>query len=323
MLALICDDYGGIDTLRVGELPDPSPGPGSVLMEVRAAAVSFADTLMVSGLYQLRPDPPFAPGYEVAGTVILANQADGLAPGDRVCGFLPHGGIAEKAVVSTASTSKLPEEVSFEIGSVVPATYGTSYHALVDRASLQEGETLLVLGAAGGVGLAAVQIGRVLGARVVAAVSSDDKAKLVTDSGADDVIRYDQVDLREAIDRVTGGEGVDVVFDPVGGDTTEAALRSTRWGGRFLVVGFAAGKIPQIALNLPLLKGNSVVGVFWGRFTNEDPQRSAENTRRILRLIQEGELSPVIERTFPLSRADQALAWVAERRVTGKVVVVP
>jgi NADPH2:quinone reductase len=323
MRALICDDYGGIDSLRVGELPDPSPSPGSVLLKVEAAAVSFADTLMVSGLYQFRPDPPFAPGYEVAGTVIVANQADGLSPGDRVCGFLLHGGIAEKAVVSAASTSKLPEEISFEIGSVVPATYGTSYHALVDRASLQDGETLLVLGAAGGVGLAAVQIGRTLGARVIAAVSSHDKAKLVTDFGADDVIRYDHVDLREAIDRTTDGEGVDVVFDPVGGETTEAALRSTRWGGRLLVVGFASGEIPGIPLNVPLLKGNSVVGVFWGRFTNEEPERSAENTRRILRLIQEGKLKPVIERRFPLSQADKALAWVAERRVTGKVVVVP
>ena len=323
MRALICDDYGGIDSLRVGELPDPSPGPGSVLLKVEAAAVSFADTLMVAGLYQFRPDPPFAPGYEVAGTVIVANQADGLSPGDRVCGFLLHGGIAEKAVVSAASTSRLPEEISFEIGSVVPATYGTSYHALVDRASLQDGETLLVLGAAGGVGLAAVQIGRTLGARVIAAVSSQDKARLVTDSGADDVIRYDQMDLREAIDRTTDGEGVDVVFDPVGGETTEAALRSTRWGGRLLVVGFASGEIPGIPLNVPLLKGNSAMGVFWGRFTNEEPERSAENTRRILRLIQDGKLKPVIERRFPLSQADEALAWVAERRVTGKVVVVP
>lgn len=323
MRALICDDYGGIDSLRVGELPDPSPGPGSVLLKVEAAAVSFADTLMVSGAYQFRPDPPFAPGYEVAGTVMVANQANGLSPGDRVCGFLLHGGIAEKAVVSAANTSKLPEEISFEIGSVVPATYGTSYHALVDRASLQHGETLLVLGAAGGVGLAAVQIGITLGARVIAAVSSTEKAKLVTDSGANDVIRYDQMDLREAIDRITDGEGVDVVFDPVGGETTEAALRSTRWGGRLLVVGFASGEIPRIPLNVPLLKGNSVVGVFWGRVTSEEPARSAENTRWILHLIQEGELEPVIERSFPLSQADKALAWVAERRVTGKVVVVP
>lgn len=323
MRALISDDYGGIESLRVGELPEPSPGPGSVLIKVEAAAVSFADTLMVAGLYQFKPEPPFAPGYEVAGTVIVANQADGLSPGDRVCGFLLHGGIAEKAVMPASSVSKLPEEVSFEIGSVIPATYGTSYHGLVDRASLQDGETLLVLGAAGGVGLAAVQIGKVLGATVVAAVSSQAKAKLVTDSGADHVIRYDQVDLREGIDRATGGEGVDVVFDPVGGKVTEAALRSTRWGGRLLVVGFASGEIPEIPLNLPLLKGNSIIGVFWGRFTNETPDRSAENTRRVLRWIQEGELRPVVERTFPLAQADEALAWVAGRKVIGKVVVVP
>lgn len=323
MRALICDDFGGIDSLRVGELPDPRPGPGSVLVKVEAAAVSFADTLMVSGLYQFKPEPPFAPGYELAGTVVVANQANGLSPGDRVCGSLLHGGIAERAVVSASSASKLPEEVSFEIGSVLPATYGTSYHALVDRASLQEGETLLVLGAAGGVGLAAVQIGKILGAKVVAAVSSQDKARLVTDSGADHIIRYDQVDLREGIDRATGGAGVDVVFDPVGGETTEAALRSTRWRGRLLVVGFAGGDVPKVPLNLPLLKGNSIMGVFWGRFTSEEPERSAENTRRILRWVQEGELRPVIERTFPLSEADQALAWVARRKVIGKVVVVP
>lgn len=323
MRALISDDYGGIDSLRVGHLPEPTPGPGSVLIKVEAAAVSFADTLMVSGLYQFKPETPFAPGYEVAGTVVVANQAGGLSPGDRVCGSLLHGGIAEKAVLPASSVSKLPEEVSFEVGAVIPATYGTSYHALIDRGSLQAGETLLVLGAAGGVGLAAVQIGKVIGATVIGAVSSEAKAELVSDSGADHVIRYDQVDLREGIDRATDGEGVDVAFDPVGGDATEAALRSTRWGGRLLVVGFASGNVPRIPLNLPLLKGNSIVGVFWGRFTNEEPEESAENTRRILRLVQEGELRPVIERTFPLSQAHEAMARVAGRNVIGKVVVVP
>lgn len=323
MRALICDDYGGIENLRVGVLPDPRPDPGEVLIKVEAAAVSFADTLMVSGRYQFKPEPPFSPGYEVAGTVIVANDANGLSSGDRVCGFLLHGGIAEKAVLSAANAAKLPEEVSFEIGSVLPATYGTSYHALVDRAELQKGETLLVLGAAGGVGLAAVQIGKALGAKVIAAVSSQDKAELVAEAGAEHVIRYDRDDLRKGIERATDDEGVDVVYDPVGGEATEAALRSTRWRGRLLVVGFAAGEIPQISLNLPLLKGNSVIGVFWGRFTGEEPERNAENTRRILRLVQEGELRPMIERTFPLAEADEALGWVAGRRVTGKVVVLP
>lgn len=323
MRALISDDYGGIDTLRVDELPDPSPDPGSLLIDVEAAAVSFADSLMVSGLYQFRPEPPFAPGYEVAGTVLTTNQATGFSPGDRVCGFLLHGGIAEKAVLEAGKTAKLPEEVSFELGAVIPVTYGTSYHALVDRASLAEGESLLVLGAAGGVGLAAVHIGKVLGARVVAAVSSAEKADLVTQAGADEVIRYDQVALRAGIDKATDGAGVDVVYDPVGGEMTEAALRSTRWGGRVLVVGFASGEIPDISMNLPLLKGNSLVGVFWGRFTDEEPERSAENTRGLIRWVQEGRLRPVIDRTFDLEHGGDALAWVAGRKARGKVLILP
>ena len=323
MRALISDDFTGIDALRIGDLPDPQPGPGCVLIEVEAAAVSFADSLMVSGLYQFRPEPPFAPGYEVAGTVTMANQARGLSPGDRVCGFLLHGGLAEKAVLKASNTAKLPEEVGFEVGAVIPATYGTSYHALVDRAGLNEGETLLVLGAAGGVGLAAVQIGKALGATVIGAVSSDEKAQLVTECGADEVIRYDQTPLREGIDRATDGSGVDVVYDPVGGEMTELALRSTRWRGRVLVVGFAAGGIPEISMNIPLLKGNALVGVFWGRFTDEEPERSEENTRLLIRMVQEGRVRPVIDRTFPLERADEALAWVADRRASGKVVVIP
>lgn len=323
MRALICDDYGGIDGLRVGDLPDPELTPGSILIDVAAASVSFADTLMVSGLYQFKPEPPFAPGYEVAGTVVAAGDDSGFSSGDRVCGFLLHGGIAERAVVVASKAAKLPEEVSFDVGAVIPATYGTSYHALVDRASLAPGETLLVLGAAGGVGLAAVEIGRALGARVVAAVSSEAKAELVLESGAHDVIRYDQVPLREGLDAVTEGNGVDVVYDPVGGEMTEAALRSTRWGGRLLVVGFASGDIPAISLNLPLLKGNSVVGVFWGRFSNEEPERSAENTRRLIRWVQEGRLSPVIDRKYDLDQGAEALAWVASRQAKGKVLVLP
>ena len=323
MRALICDDYGGIESLRVGELPDPERTPGSILIDVAAASVSFADSLMVSGLYQFKPTPPFAPGYEVAGTVVSADDPDGFSPGDRVCGFLFHGGIAEQAVIDASKAAKLPEEVSFEVGAVIPATYGTSYHALVDRASLAEGETLLVLGAAGGVGLAAVEIGHALGARVVAAVSSDDKAEVVSSSGADDVIRYDQVPLREGIDAATEGKGVDVVYDPVGGESTEAALRSTRWGGRLLVVGFAAGEIPAISMNLPLLKGVSLVGVFWGRFSNEEPEASAENTRQLIRWVQEGRLHPVIDRKFDLDNGAEALAWVAGRKVKGKVLVLP
>ena len=323
MRALICDDYQGIDALRVGELPEPQPGRGSVLIDVESAGVNFADTLMVAGTYQTKPDPPFAPGYEVAGIVVVANHADGLSPGDRVCGFLLYGGMAERAVLVTQNVTPLPESVSFDAGATIPGTYGTAYHALVDRARVQEGETLLVLGAAGGVGLAAVQLGRLMGARVVAAVSSSEKADLVTASGAEAVIRYDEVPVRQGINTATDGEGVDIVFDPVGGEVTEQALRSTRWGGRYLVIGFAAGDIPKIPLNVPLLKGNALVGVFWGRFTMEEPELHAANSRQIVEWVEDGRLNPVIQRTFSLDEGREALRWVADRKAVGRVIVRP
>ena len=323
MRALICDDYQGIDALRVGELPEPEPTPGSLLIRVEAVAVNFADTLMVKGEYQIRPDPPFAPGYEVAGTVVVANQAHDLSPGDRVCGFLWYGGMAEKVVLLTQNTTMLPESIPFEVGAILPGTYGTSYHALVDRAKLQKDETLLVLGAAGGVGLAAVQIGKALGANVIAAVSSTEKARFVGDAGADHVIRYDETQLREGIDAATDGAGVDVVYDPVGGEATELALRSTRWGGRLLVIGFATGTIPEIPLNLPLLKGNSVVGVFWGRFTTEEPNKHAANAREVVEWVEQGKLKPMIQKTYSLDRGQDALRWVADRKVMGRVIISP
>lgn len=323
MRALICDDYQGIDSLRVGELPEPQPGPGSVLIKVEAVAVNFADTLMVSGNYQTRPEPPFAPGYEVSGTVIVANKANGVSPGDRVCGFHWYGGMAEKVVLLGQNVIQIPDSVSFDVGSTLPGTYGTSYHALVDRAQLQEGETLLVLGAAGGVGGAAVQIGKVLGATVVAAVSSEEKARFVTETGADHIIRYDETALRKGIDEVTDGAGVDVVYDPVGGESTELALRSTRWGGRLLVVGFAAGPIPEIPLNLPLLKGNSILGVFWGRFTMEDPDQHIANLKQIVDWVEEGNLRPAIQSSYALEEGRDALRWVADRQAMGRVVINP
>ncbi len=323
MRALICDNYQGIDSLRVGELPEPEPEPGSILIDVEAVAVNFADTLMDKGEYQIRPDPPFAPGYEVAGTVIVANQADGLSPGDRICGFHWYGGMADKLVLLSQNTTLLPDSIPFEVGATLPGSYGTSYHGLVDRAELQKDETLLVLGAAGGVGLAAVQIGKALGAKVIAAVSSAEKARLVSESGADHVIRYDQTPLREGLDTATDGTGVDVVYDPVGGETTELALRSTRWGGRLLVIGFAAGPIPKIPLNLPLLKGNSIVGVFWGRFTTEDPERHAANTSQIVEWVEQGRLKPVIQKTYSLDHGQEALHWVADRKAVGRVIIIP
>ncbi|HEU4318888.1 MAG TPA: NADPH:quinone oxidoreductase family protein [Acidimicrobiia bacterium] len=323
MKALICDDYTGIEGVRVGELADPEPGPGSLLVDVEAVTVNFADTLMVKGDYQVKPDPPFAPGYELAGTVVVANRADGFSPGDRVCGFAFHGGLAERAVILAQNAAKLPESIDSDIGATLPGGYGTSYHALVDRARLQAGESLLVLGASGGVGMAAVQIGNVMGARVIAAVSSEEKEAAARQAGAHDVIRYDTTPIRDAIDQVMNGGGVDVVYDPVGGDMTEQVLRSTNWNGRLLVIGFAAGDIPRIPLNLPLLKGNSVVGVFWGRFTQEEPARHAENFRTIVEWAAEGKLSPTIQRRFSLDDGAEALQWVADRKAIGRVIVNP
>lgn len=323
MRALICDQYGGIDSLRIGELPDPTPEKGSLLVKVEAAAVNFADTLMVKGEYQVRPEPPFAPGYELAGTVIESNEVEGISPGDRVAGFAYHGGMAEMAVVEGANAARIPDSLDVDVASTLPGGYGTSYHALVDRARLRPGEILLVLGASGGVGMAAVQIGHVLEARVIAAVSSAEKAEAALAAGADDVIRYDEVGLREGIDKATGGAGVDVVYDPVGGVSTEQALRSTNWNGRLLVIGFASGEIPSIPLNLPLLKGNSIMGVFWGRFTQEQPDRHQENFAQIIGWAEEGRIAPSIQRRFVLEDAADALRWVAERRAVGRLVVKP
>jgi NADPH2:quinone reductase len=297
--------------------------PGTLLVDVRAAAVNFADTLMVAGQYQTKPELPFVPGGELAGVVISTDGGNGFAPGDRVCGFVGIGAMAERAIAYPGVVVRLPDDVSFEAGASIPVAYGTSYHALVDKARLQEGETLLVLGAGGGVGIAAVQIGKTLGARVIAAVSSDEKAVAATEAGADEVIRYDQTPLRDGIAAATSGDGVDVVYDPVGGDATELALRSTKWNGRLLVVGFASGSIPSIPLNLSLVKGNSVVGVFWGRFNIEEPSRSAANNEVIINWVAEGALVPVVQKTYPLDQAVAAFRWVADRNAIGRVVVTP
>jgi len=279
--------------------------------------------LMVKGEYQVKPDPPFAPGYELAGTVVVANRAEGFSPGDRVCGFTFHGGLAERAVVLAQNAAKLPKNLDSDVGATLPGGYGTSYHALVDRAHLQAGESLLVLGASGGVGMAAVQIGNVIGARVIAAVSSEEKETAARQAGAHDVIRYDTTPIRDAINQVMDGGGVDVVYDPVGGETTEQVLRSTNWNGRLLVIGFAAGDIPRIPLNLPLLKGNSLVGVFWGRFTQEEPARHADNFKTIVDWAASGKLAPIIQRRFSLDDGAEALRWVADRKAIGRVIVNP
>ena len=323
MRALICDSYDGVDALRVGEFADPEPFPGTAVVTVKAAAVNFADTLVVAGQYQTKPELPFVPGGEFAGVIESADGIDGLMPGDRVCGFVGFGAMAQRTVAYPGSIMPLPDHISFQVGSSIPVAYGTSYHALVDRAMLQEGETLLVLGGAGGVGIAAIQIGKALGARVIAAVSSSEKVDAATEAGADDVIRYDETALRDGIAAVTSGEGVDVVYDPVGGEASESALRSTKWNGRLLVVGFASGQIPNIPLNLNLVKGNSVVGVFWGRFNIEEPEKSAANNEVIMSWVGKGTLRPMVQKSYPLEQAVDAFRWVAERNAIGRVVVVP
>lgn len=322
MKALICDSFQGIEGLRVGDLPEPVLEPGSALIRVEAASVGFADILMVAGQYQMRPETPFAPGFEIAGTIEETRELPGYSVGDRVAAFMWSGGMAEKAVATAVNMLPLPDDIPVEVGATLTGGYGTSYHALVDRAQLREDETLLVLGAAGGVGLTAVQLGKALGARVIAAVSSQEKEEAVLRAGADHVIRYDKTSLRDAVKTITGG-GVDVVFDPVGGEITEQALRSTNWRGRLLVVGFASGSIPDIPLNLSLVKGNSIVGVFWGRFTAEEPEQSRANNARILEMVQRGDLTPEIQATFDLDHAREAFQWVADRKVIGRVVVRP
>ncbi|HLU52844.1 MAG TPA: NADPH:quinone oxidoreductase family protein [Acidimicrobiia bacterium] len=323
MRALICSRLDGIDSLEVGELPAPELRPGTVRVAVGASAVNFPDLLLIVGRYQEQPPLPFSPGMEVAGTVVeVAEDVEDFAVGDRVLGMIGHGGFAEEVVVSPDALVPMPADVRFEEAAAFPIAHGTSYHALVDRASLRDGETLLVLGAAGGVGLAAVQIGKALGARVLAAVSSDDKERAVGRAGADGVIRYDRHDLREAL-RDAAPDGVDVVYDPVGGEMTEPAFRSLAWRGRHLVVGFASGSIPALPANLALLKGASLVGVFWGRFTREETERNRANFTTLFEWWKEGRVAPLVSEVFPLERSIDALRKISERGAIGRLVVRP
>lgn len=324
MRAVLCKQFGPVEDLIVEEVPDPTPGPGEVVVDVAGCGVNFPDVLIIQDKYQFKPELPFSPGGEIAGTVSAVGEGvDGLQVGDAVLATLGWGGMAEKVAVSAASAIPVPPGVDLVQASGFLLAHGTSHHALVDRAHLQSGETLLVLGAAGGVGLAAVEIGTLLGARVIAAASTDEKLELCRAKGAAETINYSTEDLRGRIKELTDGKGVDVCYDPVGGDLSEPALRSMAWNGRFLVVGFAAGDIPKVPLNLPLLKGCSVVGVFWGAFTGKEPERNKANIAELLGWLAEGELDPHVSATYPLDQAVQAINDLAERRATGKVVVTP
>ncbi|HEV2603907.1 MAG TPA: NADPH:quinone oxidoreductase family protein [Microvirga sp.] len=322
MKALVCPAYGPLENLHVGELPDPTPGAGEVLIEVRAAGVNFPDVLIVQGKYQFKPEPPFAPGGEVAGVVrAVGPGVERFKAGDRVLATMISGGYAELAVAKERQVLRLPEGLGDEVASAFALTYGTSYHALKDRAALKPGETLLVLGAAGGVGLAAVELGAVMGARVIAAASSDDKLAMTQEHGAHETINYATEDLRARIKDLTGGKGVDVIYDPVGGGMAETALRSIAWEGRFLVVGFAAGEIPKLPLNLVLLKGCQMVGVFWGSFAEREPQRNEANLEEMVAWYREGRIRPHIDGTYPLEQSIDALRRIAARQVRGKLVI--
>lgn len=322
--AVLCKQYGPPESLVVEEVPDPEVRDGQVRIDVRACGVNFPDLLIIQNLYQFKPPLPFSPGGEVAGVITeVGKGVDTVKVGDRVLASSGFGGFAEQVVCAAAATIPVPEEMDFVTASAFLMTYGTSHYALKDRARLRAGETLLVLGAAGGVGLAAVEIGKVMGARVIAAASSDDKLAVCREHGADETINYETEDLKTRIKELTGGQGADVVYDPVGGRYSEAALRATGWEGRFLVVGFAAGEIPKIPLNLTLLKSCDIRGVFWGMFVMREPERHFANVAELLEWFRAGRIRPRVCATYGFEDVAQALNDIAERRVTGKVVLIP
>jgi len=323
MKAVLCKRYGPPDSLTFEELPSPRPGPGEVVVAVKAASVNFPDVLIIQNKYQFKPPLPFSPGSELAGVVKeVGPGVTGFKEGDKVIAFTTYGAFAEEVKTEAARLLPLPEGMDFASGAAFLLSYGTSDHALRDRGGLEPGETLLVLGAAGGVGLAAIEIGKALGARVIACASSEEKLAVCREHGADAGINYAAEDLRERIKALTEGRGVDVVYDPVGGPYTEPAFRSLAWRGRLLVVGFAAGDIPKLPLNLALLKGAAVVGVFWGDFTRREPRAFADSLRQLGDWFREGKLRPHISRTFPLREAAEALKLMAARQVKGKVVLI-
>jgi len=322
MKAVLCKELGPPEKLVVEDVPSLKAGKGQVVVSVKAAGVNFPDTLIIQGKYQFKPEPPFSPGGEVAGEIKEVGEGvAGFKPGDRVIAAATWGGFAQELVADADRLVRMPDEMDFVSASAFVLTYGTSYHALKDRAQLQAGETLLVLGASGGVGLSAIQIGKAMGARVIAAASSDAKLAVCKSNGADELINYASEDLRARVKAITAGRGVDVVYDPVGGAYSELALRDMAWNGRFLVVGFAAGDIPKIPLNLALLKGCSIVGVFWGAFTKNEAQKNRRNNEELMQLFVAGKVKPHIHATYPLERAAEALNEVLLKRVSGKVVL--
>ena len=323
MKAVLCHQFGPPESLVIDNVPSPTAGKGQVIISVKACGVNFPDTLIIEGKYQFKPPFPFSPGGEVSGVVKEVGEGvTHLKAGDKVFSLTGHGGFAEEVVGAAATTLPMPPNMDYVTAASTMYTYGTSYHALKDRASLQPGETLLVLGAAGGVGLAAVQLGVLMGARVIAAASSDEKLAVCRQLGATDTINYTTDDLRERLKELTNGNGVDVVYDPVGDRYAEPCIRSLAWRGRYLVVGFAAGAIPSIPLNLALLKGASIVGVFWGAFAQREPNLSMENFSQLLTWIEAGQLRQHIHGLYSLDESPSVLRALMNRQVVGKAVVV-
>jgi NADPH2:quinone reductase len=322
--AIVCSRFGGPEVLEVGEVDEPVAGEDQVVIDVAACAINFPDLLMIQDLYQFKPGLPYVPGSEVAGVIRQTGPGvDTFSVGDRVIGSVSTGGLAERAVLPAGRLVGMPDGIGMDQAAGLIYAYGTAHHALRDRAQVQPGESLLVLGAAGGVGLAAVELGRLIGARVIAAASTDEKLALCRKRGADETINYAVEDLKARVRELTGGAGADVVYDPVGGSYSEPAVRSTAWDGRYLVIGFAAGDIPRVPLNLPLLRGCSIVGVFWGAFMGRNPDGLRRTVAQLAEWWRSGELAPHVFHNYPLERTADAFQDLAERRVLGKVVVDP
>jgi NADPH2:quinone reductase len=320
--ALLCKQFGPPESLVLEDVPSPKAGAGEVVVSIKAASVNFPDVLIIQNKYQFKPPLPFSPGSELSGVVKeIGEGVKNVKPGDKVIAFTTFGAFAEEVKTESGRLLPMPEGMSYAEAASFVLTYGTTDHALRDRGNLQACETLLVLGAAGGVGVAALEIGKAMGARVIACASSDDKLAVCRQHGADETINYASEDLRERIKALTGGKGVDVIYDAVGGPYTEPAFRSIAWRGRHLVIGFAAGDIPKLPLNLALLKGAAVVGVFWGDFTRREPKRFAESAGQLARWYREGKLKPHVSATFPLAKAADAMNLLASRKAKGKVVV--
>ena len=322
MKAVLCVEHGPPEKLVVKDIAVPEPGRGQVRISVRCVGVNFPDTLIIQNLYQFKPALPFSPGGECAGIVSAVGEGvSDVAVGDQVIAMTGHGAMAEEVIANRGQIVKMAPGMPFDIAAGFTMTYGTSHHALKQRGALKPGETLLVLGAAGGVGLTAVELGKVMGAKVIAAASSDEKLALCREMGADETINYATEDLKERVKQLTGGRGADVIYDPVGDRYAEPAFRGIAWNGRYLVIGFAAGAIPALPLNLPLIKGASIVGVFWGAFTQAEPALHRENMEELLRWYAEGKLRPHVSRHFALDEGPAAIRWMMDRKALGKVVL--